>query len=391
MQHLEVPEVRRTFTVLGCSTGGWGYQHGVNEHGVAVGRAPLQTRLRCERPGLLGEELVRLTLERARTAQQAVELLTDFIRRYGQGSFPGGPDEAIDSVFLIADGQDAFAVEAGGPYYVWQQVRELRVLGPVGTVRQDWDWISPGLSEHILGQGWWPADGSKVDFAGCVCPPLATQRLAAHRWGRTTVLMSEQAGHIDVPFLRRVLSDVEEGADEQRMPSLVMELHEGAERPLVAWTALGPTRLSVFFPLLLEGELPAAFAPMHEGTASESHFAAPHRSFGEAAEPSESVWQRLPALTDILKDQEAMDRAWEALDRLQARFDQEAEDFVADAVELRRQGRTDERRRQATLFMQHCLERFEEVADGLTGRRREELRGTLLAATASEPVDVFEG
>jgi hypothetical protein len=320
-----------------------------------------------------------------------MDLLTDFIRRHGQG-YGGGAATPEDSVFLIADAQDAFAIEAGGPYYVLQQVRELRVLGPLGTVRQDWDRIAPGLAEHILAQGWWPADGTKVDFAGCVCPPLAEQPKAARRWGRATVLLSEQAGHIDVPFLRRVLSDVEEEIPEARMPSLVVELTGSGDRPLLAWTSVGPRRLSVFFPLFLEGMLPSAFAEPDTSGSVDGPLPRPHAAFATAAEPGESVWQRLSGLAEALGEQEeAWDRAREALDRLQARFDQEAEEFVTDALGLHRQGRTEERQRQATFFMQHCLERFEEVVDGLTGRRREVHGPTLLAASATDTFDVFEG
>src|SRR5262249_11329255 len=86
---LELPQARQTGTVLGSQPHGrWGYQHGVNAHGVAVGRAPLRTRLAADGPGLTGTDLVRLALERARTARQAVDLLTDLVTRHGQAAEP---------------------------------------------------------------------------------------------------------------------------------------------------------------------------------------------------------------------------------------------------------------------------------------------------------------
>ena len=33
-------------------------------------------------------------------------------------------------------------------------------------LRQDWDRISRGLADLVISQGWWPENGSKVDFAG---------------------------------------------------------------------------------------------------------------------------------------------------------------------------------------------------------------------------------
>src|SRR5204862_7467466 len=90
-----VPQVRHTWAVVAGRAGrDWGYQHGVNERGVAAGFTPIRTRLECDAPGLSGPELVRLALERAATAYQAVEALTDLIGRHGQGAHAG---EGVDS------------------------------------------------------------------------------------------------------------------------------------------------------------------------------------------------------------------------------------------------------------------------------------------------------
>src|SRR5262249_13184008 len=73
--HVELPQARQTYTVLGAQPAGWwGYQHGVNEHGLAAGCTGLRTKLRGKDPKLSGGDLVRLTLERCRNAGQAVDL-----------------------------------------------------------------------------------------------------------------------------------------------------------------------------------------------------------------------------------------------------------------------------------------------------------------------------
>ena len=76
-------------------------------------------------------------------ARRAVDLLTDLITRHGQGT-PGDPP--CDNAFLIADPTEGFAVEAAGTHWVYQQLREVRALSTVSTVRGDWDRISRGLS-----------------------------------------------------------------------------------------------------------------------------------------------------------------------------------------------------------------------------------------------------
>src|SRR5262245_59386560 len=72
---VHLPQTRHTWAVLAGRAGDeWGYQHGVNEKGVAVGHTPIRTRLEAEAPGLSGPDLVRLALERATSACQAVEV-----------------------------------------------------------------------------------------------------------------------------------------------------------------------------------------------------------------------------------------------------------------------------------------------------------------------------
>jgi hypothetical protein len=366
-QHLELPQARETCTVLGSQPRGlWGYDHGVNAHGVGVGRTPLRTRLAGAAPtGLLGTDLVRLVLERCRTARQGVDLLTDLVTRHGQGT-PGDPP--CDNAFLVVDPTEGFAVEAAGTHWVYQQLREVRALSTVSTVRGDWDRISRGLSALAIDHGWWPEDGSKLDFAGSLCPTLAEQGPALRRWGRTTLLLGEQNGHIDAAFVRRVLTDLDERPASEtpslrglgpKAPataaSLVTQL-AGDGRPRPVWCAFGPPRWSVYFPVFLDGDLPVAFT--------------------DGVFPG--MWERVRQLATAAGQRT---RKWEmvqeGLSRLQARFDQEAEEFAAEAAALKERGEGKEVPRQAGLFMQHCVEAFEEVWADAVAQPRAERRLTV--------------
>ena len=59
---------------------------GVNEHGVCVGNEALfgRTPPAVERDGLIGMDMVRVALERAATAEQALHVITSLIEHYGQ-------------------------------------------------------------------------------------------------------------------------------------------------------------------------------------------------------------------------------------------------------------------------------------------------------------------
>src|SRR5436305_1933998 len=85
--------------------------------------------------------------------------------------------------------------QLAGDRWAYQQVREVRAMGDLGTLRQDWDGIADGLSSHAIARGWWPGDGSKLDFAGALGQAGAEPADALRRWGRATLLLEQQNGH----------------------------------------------------------------------------------------------------------------------------------------------------------------------------------------------------
>lgn len=371
--YLDLPQARQTLTTLGCqSLGQWGFHHGVNEQGVAIGCTALRTRLVCERPGLTGPDLVRLGLERSATARQAVDHITELIVRHGQGAFSGQQGAAEhDNAFLIADGREAFALEASGSFWVYQEIQQVRAMSDVSTIRQDWDGIARGLASEAISRDWWPGDGSKLDFATAVVGGLAADTSALRRWGRATLLLEEQNGHIDLAYLRLLLSDHYEGTEHEVDPLETsvgpspLCQHEGDSMtaaslvaslggPPLAWCALGPPCTSVYFPIFLDGELPR-FWSLEE---------APH------AGTIGSRTQQLLGTLGSNPERWALVRA--ALGQLQARFDADTEDFLAESGHHRRDGNLHEFQRLAELFMQHTAERFESAVEDLhhaTARR----------------------
>jgi secernin len=370
---IELPQARRTCAVLGARpAGAWGYCHGVNECGVAAGCTRLRTRLRLDAPGLTGPDLVRLALERGPTARQALEALTALVSRHGQGAFPGcADDEAHDAAILLADAHEAYLVETSGSGWVYQDARQVRAASDVTTVRQDWDAIAPGLAGRAIAAGWWPEDGSKLDFAGALAAGAGDGGSALRRWGQATRLLEEQSGHIDATFLRRILADHYEETDDETDPldpgagPQPLCCHDSPRRPHatvaslvavpgagvpLAWWAFGAPCGAVYLPLLPAGELPPSLAGAGHADARAA--------------------LRLAAAGDPRLE----GRVRNALEGLQALLDAEAAEFLAEAPALLRGG-PDDLRRQATLFMQHAWEEFAEVADGLLGSCPEPVAG----------------
>jgi len=84
--YIEVPEARRTNAVLLFKPDWiWGAEMGVNEHGVAIGNEAVFTKAKQGPDALTGMDLLRLALERADTAQSALEVIISLLEEFGQG------------------------------------------------------------------------------------------------------------------------------------------------------------------------------------------------------------------------------------------------------------------------------------------------------------------
>jgi len=123
---MAVPQVARTHALLLSRPWWmWGAEMGTNEHGVVIGNEAVFTRTGKGEPALLGMDLLRLALERADTAEAAVEVLVTLLERHGQGgpcSYER-PDFTYDNSFLVADGDGAVVVETAGRDWATEVVR----------------------------------------------------------------------------------------------------------------------------------------------------------------------------------------------------------------------------------------------------------------------------
>jgi len=121
-----VPQVARTHAVLLSRPWWmWGAEMGANERGVVIGNEAVFTHAGDGEPALLGMDLLRLALERASTAEQAVAVMVDLLERHGQGGpcSHERPDFTYDNSFLVADPQGALVLETAGREWATEVVR----------------------------------------------------------------------------------------------------------------------------------------------------------------------------------------------------------------------------------------------------------------------------
>src|SRR5262249_93594 len=125
---------------------------------------------------------------------------------------------AGDSNLLITDAREGYLLAAAGSHWAMQEIQSVRAVTGICHLRQDWDRVSRGLSDIVLEHGWWPEDGSKLDFEGTVGAGSPGEVAELRRWGHATILLEDQNGHIDHLFLRRLLADHYEGCNDEADP-----------------------------------------------------------------------------------------------------------------------------------------------------------------------------
>ncbi len=114
---IEIPQRAETRAVL-LSRPWWifGAEMGANDAGVVIGNEAVFTKRQERTPGLLGMDLVRLALERAGSADDAVEVIVELLEAHGQGG-PASFEHrsfSYDNSFLIADPDGAVVLETAG-------------------------------------------------------------------------------------------------------------------------------------------------------------------------------------------------------------------------------------------------------------------------------------
>ncbi|NOZ73874.1 MAG: acyl-CoA--6-aminopenicillanic acid acyltransferase [FCB group bacterium] len=165
-----IPQVKETLGVwLSRPFWMWGAEMGANEAGVAIGNEAVFTKIPLNRKsGLTGMDLLRLALERGRTAESAMEIIIQLLTDIGQGGLCGYEDKklAYHNSFIIADYSRAWILETAGPHWVAKEVKNYGTISNGLTIGGDFDHSSPDVEDVAREKGWLKP-GRDFSFAEC--------------------------------------------------------------------------------------------------------------------------------------------------------------------------------------------------------------------------------
>lgn len=281
-QYLEIPQVHETAAIVGSRPHWlWGFEHGVNEYGVAIGNEAVLTREALPATGLLGMDLVRLGLERAKNAREATELIGALIEKYGQGGSAAHDfDFRYSSSFIVADPAEAYVLESSAHQWAARRVQDRACISNRMTIGSGAGLASADAQEYARERGWWDGKGP-FDFAEAYSdtgadPLSARGRLArtrdlAGRRGRRTMreMMAMMRDHYErgeVPLIAAALGSEKSfsvcmHSIQSTTASMIAELPEAESgEPATMWACLAAPCTGIYFPLYPSAQMPPMLA-----------------------------------------------------------------------------------------------------------------------------------
>lgn len=328
--HLDLDDTGAVALLGSRPTWMWGLEHGVNDDGVAIGNEKLYTvdDPHAAEPGLLGMDLVRLGLERGRTADDALDVMTELLERHGQGgSGEADHDEPYFSSFLVADPTGAWVLETSGRTWAARRVEDGAAISNRITLGTEWTrassdvapgtdfdrWRDPGTPTGIADHRLTATRRCVATSAPALTPAEVVATLRHHGdqpWGAPggdpSDVSPPPSDVYDDWSGVTVCMHVREY--QVTNASMVAELPADDTAPLRAWIALGSPCASVYVPVF-----PPELVPSDLGEAT--------------------TWARFAALRDRVESEHGADELAEirsVLGPLESELWEEADEVASD-------------------------------------------------------------
>ena len=206
--YLEIPQVRRTYAVVGSRPYWiWGFEMGYNEMGLMIGNEAEWSRMEAEtEAGMLGMDLLRLGLERASTAREAIGVITSLLKKYGQkASASMLRTRYYENSFILADKTECWVLETAGREWVAREVKDMQGVSNCYSIGKDFDMASENL-EKIAREKRWLSPGEDFDFAKAYTGHVSNLAGGTQRYFRSNKLLAKNEMH-NFSTLAEILKD----------------------------------------------------------------------------------------------------------------------------------------------------------------------------------------
>jgi len=221
---------------------------------VVIGNEAIHTHEPLNKSGLLGMDLLRLGLERAKTARQALDVITDLLEQHGQG---GGcayndPSWIYHNSYLIADSNEAYILETAGEWWIVEKVIDVRSISNRVSIRGKGDLRRTGIIQHAIERNYCKDDDDfdfAVTFTGVPVSDIPSQ---FSRGGKSTLLLNGNKGKINPELMMLFLREHEAGicmhGDFESTGSQVSQLQKNNKCSIHWFTGTTLPCLSVYKP-----------------------------------------------------------------------------------------------------------------------------------------------
>lgn len=351
--HLVIPQAEETYEVF-LTKAFWTYgcEIGINEYGLAMGEeAVFTTEMAEEKDGLIGPDLMRIGLERARDCQEAIEIMTGLLEQYGQGgSAELKGNSHFDSSFLMSDTREAYILETAGRKWAARKIEDFDSISNMLAISTNWTRCSvdPGTRD--------------TDWARTFALPEVPPTLGSpDRQCVTYDMLKEAAGQISAATLFNIMRHHNEGyhpatADAHRNICIhagpqenrwwqadgVMVTDVGEHGILIWVTGTSGNCVSIFKPVFMGIDLPDI------GPTPGEHF-----------DPRSLWWKH------ELLHRRAMADFDRLVPEIRKDFDVLENEFLCESESVRK-GTLEEKRD----FMEHCFHRSMQATEAWIARLR---------------------
>lgn len=214
--HLTLPQAEQTYALIGSQPYWlWGFEMGVNEHGLFIGNEAEGSRnAESGTKGLLGMDMLRLALERSRNCREAMDVLAALLKKYGQNANASMLfDRRYENSFMLADPKEMWVMETAGREWVARRITDCGALSNCYSIETAFDASSEMLLQTAV-QNQWQDPRQPFNFAKAYTLPALRQSRAVARFRRMNDLLSScKTHHFD--SVKRIFRDHMEGTLEE--------------------------------------------------------------------------------------------------------------------------------------------------------------------------------